>query len=342
MGAEIIMARKNLFEVSEASSEPSPPDTARTALVRPLMGLDRPLNPGRPVGAISQSLENINSRAQRAEEIERRLSEGQVIVELDPNLIDQSIVVDRLGVSDEAQAGLVAQIREHGQQVPILVRPHPDDGGRYQVAYGHRRLRAIRQLGRMVRAVVRDLTDEQLVVSQGQENNSRSDLSYIERCYFAARLEARGFSRDIIMASLGVDKAALSRMIALVARLPAEIIETIGTAESFGRQKWAALADLLEEKGKRAKALKAIQEPGFPERTSDERFQAIHDLVRTAARKPNRMVWTAANGSRLVNINDSETKMTFAFDKRVEPEFASFVRERLQALYDEFRQKITD
>ncbi|TIQ37080.1 MAG: plasmid partitioning protein RepB [Mesorhizobium sp.] len=336
------MARKNLFEVSETTGEHSAPDAARTSLVRPLMGLERPLKPGRPVGAISQSLENINSRAQRAEEIERKLSEGQAVVELDPTLIDESIVIDRLGVSDEAQASLVAQIREHGQQVPILVRPHPQDGGRYQVAYGHRRLRAVRQLGRPVRAVVRDLTDAQLVISQGQENNSRSDLSYIERCYFAVKLETKGFSRDIIMASLGVDKAALSKMIALVARLPPEIIEAIGTAESFGRQRWAELADLLEDRGKRARALKAIQEPEFAVRTSDERFRAIHDLVRTSTRKPDQTVWTAANGSRLVKINDSETKMTLAFDKRVEPEFASFVRERLQALYDEFRQKITD
>lgn len=336
------MARKNLFEVSEPTNEQSPPDAARTALVRPLMGLDRALKPGRPVGAISQSLENINSRAQRAEEIERKLSEGQVVVELDPGLIDHSIVVDRLGVSDEAQAGLVEQIREHGQQVPILVRPHPETGGRYQVAYGHRRLRAVTQIGRMVRAVVRDLTDEQLVVSQGQENNSRSDLSYIERCYFAAKLEAKGFSRGIIMASLGVDKAALSKMIGLVARLPAEIIEAIGTAQSFGRQRWAELADLLEERGKRAKALKAIQEPEFEARTSDERFQAIHDLVKATVKKADQTVWTAANGSRLVKISDSETKTTFAFDKRVEPEFATFVRERLQALYDEFRQKLTD
>jgi len=336
------MARKNLFEVSETSGEQTPPDAARTALVRPLMGLDRPLKPVGPVGAISQSLENINSRAQRAEEIERKLSQGQAVVELDPSVIDQSIVVDRLGESDERRAALVDQIREHGQQVPILVRPHPENGGRYQVAYGHRRLAAVRQLGRRVRAVVRDLTDEQLVVSQGQENNSRADLSYIERCYFAAKLEAKGFSRDIIMASLGVDKAALSRMIALVARLPAEIIEAIGTAESVGRQKWAELADLLEEKGKRTKALKAIQEPEFAMRPSEERFQAVHDLVKTAAKKPDRTVWIAANGSRLVNISDSETKMTFAFDKRIEPEFASFVRERLQALYDEFRQKTTD
>ncbi|MBZ9772289.1 plasmid partitioning protein RepB [Mesorhizobium sp. CO1-1-8] len=333
------MARKNLFEVSEAANEHSAPEAPRTALVRPLMGMERPLKPGRPVGAISQSLENINSRAQRAEEIERKLAEGQAIVELDPDLIDQSIVIDRLGVSDEVQAGLVAQIREHGQQVPILVRPHPVDGGRYQVAYGHRRLRAVTQLGRTVRAVVRNLTDEQLVVSQGQENNSRSDLSYIERCYFATKLEAKGFSRDIIMASLGVDKAALSKMIALVARLPPEIIEAIGTAESFGRQRWSELADLLEERGKLARAMKAIEAPDFAARTSDGRFQAIYELIKTKAKKTDAVAWIAANGSRLVRISDSETKTTFAFDKRVEPEFAAFVRERLQALYDEFQKR---
>jgi len=336
------MARKNLFELSEAAGEQAPPDASRTSLVRPLMGLDRPLKPRGPVGAISQSLENINSRAQRADEIERKLSEGQAVVELDPSLIDQSIVIDRLGITDERRTALVDQIREHGQQVPILVRPHPDDSARYQVAYGHRRLAAVRQLGRMVRAVVKELTDEQLVVSQGQENNSRSDLSYIERCYFAAKLEARGFSRDTIMASLGVDKAALSKMIALVARLPAEIIESIGTAESFGRQRWAELADLLEERARRAKALKAIQDPELAALSSDERFQSVYDIVKIPAKKPDRTLWTAPNGSRLVTISDSKSKTTFAFDKRVEPKFANFVRDRLQALYDEFSQKITD
>ncbi|MGO4611618.1 ParB/RepB/Spo0J family partition protein, partial [Variovorax sp. 2RAF20] len=72
---------------------------------------------------------------------------------------------------------LVEQIREHGQQVPILVRPHPQAKGRYQVAYGHRRLAAAKKLGLSVRAVVRDLTDDQLVVSQGQENSARTNLS---------------------------------------------------------------------------------------------------------------------------------------------------------------------
>ncbi len=96
--------------------------------------------------------------------------------------------------SREADVGLVEAIREQGQQVPILVRPHPDRPGRYQVAFGHRRLRAVAEIGIPVRAVVRDLTDEQLVVAQGQENNERRDLSYIEKARFAQKLQLRFFA----------------------------------------------------------------------------------------------------------------------------------------------------
>jgi ParB family chromosome partitioning protein len=342
MGTEIAMARKNVFEVAQpAENEPSV-EPVRKPLTRPLMGLERPLRPTGPVGALSQSLDDINSRALRAEQIERKLAEGLAIVELDPKHIDQSIVSDRLGVDDHQQATLVEQIREHGQQVPILVRPHPDKPGRYQVAYGHRRLAAVKQVGGMIKAVIRELTDEQLVVSQGQENNSRADLSYIERCYFATKLESMGFSREVIMASLGVDKTALSRMIALVGRLPPELIEAIGTAASIGRQRWAELADMLEERSKRAKAVKAIQDEDFLARKSDERFQAIYDLIKTSKEKPDVAVWTARNGARLVRIIDTGMKTTFAFDKRIDPEFATFVRGRLQDLYDEFRKNETE
>ena len=104
---------------------------------------------------------------------------------------------------------------EAGQQVPILVRPHPDKPGRYQSGLGHRRLRAADALRRQVRAMVRRLTDAELVVAQGKENGERRDLSFIERASFAAHLEERGFERSTIMTALGVDKADLSRLIAL-------------------------------------------------------------------------------------------------------------------------------
>jgi ParB family chromosome partitioning protein len=331
------MARKHLFEI--ANTDPAPAEVQQPQPrqpERPLLGLN--LTPSTPVGAISQSLEAINSRATRAEEIERKLSQGHVVVELDPATIDSAIVVDRLGVDPAQQDALVQQIRENGQLVPILVRPHPTEAGRYQLAYGHRRLSAVRKLGLQVKAVVRELSDEELVVSQGQENNSRQDLSYIERCYFALRLEERGFSRDVIMAALGVDKAALSRMIALVKRVPADVIEAIGSAPSIGRQRWAELADMLEDRAKRGRVGKLIGDSEFSSMSSDERFNAVHKLLATVKARSVPASWTAPDGTKPVSISENDRRLVLTFDKRVNPQFGAFIQQRLQALYDEFRE----
>ncbi|MGO7565665.1 hypothetical protein ACC754_42940, partial [Rhizobium johnstonii] len=64
----------------------------------------------------------------------------------------------------------------------------------------------------------------QLVVSQGQENSALTNLSYIERALFASRLEELSFGRDVIMAALGVDKAALSRMLIVIRQVPLYLV----------------------------------------------------------------------------------------------------------------------
>ena len=83
-------------------------------------------------------------------------------------------------------------------------------------------------------------------VAQGQENSGRTDLTFIERAGFAARLEDRKFSREIIMSALNVDKAALSRLIAIATRIPGAVIDAIGPAPAFGRVRWQELTELLE------------------------------------------------------------------------------------------------
>ncbi len=333
------MARKHVFSIADPSPEGPEAEKQQAPSGRPLMGMS--LKPAAPVGAITQSLETINSRAARAAEIERKLISGQAVVELDPGLVDGSIIVDRLDVDRQQMDALVAQIREHGQQVPILVRPHPENTGRYQLAYGHRRLAALRQIGSPIKAVVRELSDEQLVISQGQENNSRQNLSYIERCYFASRLENKGFSREVIMASLGVDKAALSRMIGLVKHVPPALIEAIGSAPAIGRQKWAELAALLEDRAKMASVKKLIGQGGFLALPSDGRFQAVHDLVKTTKKSAEVTDWTTPDGAQAVRISDNKARMVLTFDKRSSPKFGAFVKERLDALYDEFRLQET-
>ncbi|MGF6174742.1 plasmid partitioning protein RepB [Ensifer sp. 4252] len=334
------MARKNLIGVSDSHAAGGEDD--RPLAGRPIVGLNPGQRPPGPIGGITRSLSNITQKVERAQELERQLAEGLAVIELDPALVDASFIVDRLGVAADVERSLLQQIRDHGQQVPILVRPHPNEDGRYQVAYGHRRLAATRELGSKVRAVVRDLSDEQLVISQGQENNARTDLSFIERSLFATRLEDREFSRDVIMSSLGVDKAALSKMITIVRRLPVNAIEAIGAAPSIGRRRWAELADLVEDDDKLAKANAFVGRPEFLAKESDQRFEALVSFLSTVKARSQPTAWVAPDDTRPVRIRETNSETTLSFNKKAAPGFADFVRQRLKSLYLEYQEETGD
>ncbi|MGO7522769.1 ParB/RepB/Spo0J family partition protein, partial [Rhizobium brockwellii] len=78
------------------------------------------------------------------------------------------------------------------QEEQILVRRHPNNEERYQNAYGHRRLQAVKLLGLKVQAIVSKLDDTDVVIAQGIENSARRNLSYIVRAVFALNLELMG------------------------------------------------------------------------------------------------------------------------------------------------------
>ena len=329
------MARKINFDAPV--TEPAETHEVAPQRARPLLGLERTIKQSGALGAISHSLGGISERVKRAEEIEQKLIEGQVIVDLDPALIDNSFVPDRMEATEEQNAAFRELIRQHGQNVPILVRPKPGDTEGYEVAFGHRRLRAARELGIKVRAVVRSLTDEQLVIAQGQENSGRTDLTFIERARFAARLEDRKFSREIIMASLNVDKAALSRLIAIATRVPAPVIDAIGPAPAFGRVRWQELTDLLERDGNRARALEMVKAPTFSALDTDKRFEALADGLREKTSRARAETWSAKDGTHAAKVSRAGKRLTLTFDDRVAPRFGDFIRDRLQTLYDEFK-----
>ncbi|TAU81237.1 plasmid partitioning protein RepB [Rhizobium leguminosarum] len=329
------MARKNLIEIS--APNPARADAVAPRDSRPIAGFVPQERSAAPVGGITKTLGNITEKMERASELERQLATGQTIVELDPGLIDASFVSDRLAIDAAELAQLVEQIREHGQQVPILVRPHPESRGRYQVAYGHRRLAATRVIGIRVRAVVRDLTDGQLVVSQGQENSARTNLSYIERALFASRLEERTFGRDVIMAALGVDKAALSRMLIVIRQVPLGLVNAIGAAPDIGRRRWLELGERLE-KADVEKIVAELSADDARKISSDERFQRALVLAtkKTAAPKP--AVAKSEVSGVPVMIKKTASGATFVFDGKTAPGFDQFVQERLKGLFQEFNK----
>lgn len=292
------------------------------------------------VGAMGRSLERISAEMDAAKAIEAQMAEGHVAVEIDPALVDASFIPDRMEGADEDHASLVDAIRERGQLVPILVRPHPNETGRYQIAFGHRRLRAVKALNRPIRAVVRQLSDEELVVAQGQENNARKNLSYIERASFAATLEDRGFTRDTIMASLSVDKTELSRLISIHRAIPSEVITAIGPAPKTGRRRWMDLIERLQNRDGKELVERFIADPASRTGSSDERFNILVEALTSKSTKAGAQGdWATEEGRRIAHIARGPNRVVLTLDEKSTPDFGGYLVERLPELYRAFQQQ---
>ena len=294
-----------------------------------------------PIGAIGQSLGELNERNKRAEEIEQKLTAGETIIELDPAIVDPSFVVDRMPATTDTLANLIEAIREQGQLNPILVRPHPEVAGRFQVAFGHRRLRAVSSLGRPIKAVVRNLTDVQLVIAQGQENHERKDLSYIEKALFAYRLNER-FNRETITAAMSLYKSDLSNMLTVVTKIPHEIINKIGPAPNTGRRGWIELADHLAKGGSIDAVQNVIGSESYQHLGSDERFQKVLAVFKPQPLRSRSENLYAPGGKNLAKVTQNDDRVQVTVDRRKSPEFANFLISKLQVLFKEFEAELSN
>ncbi|NEK16253.1 plasmid partitioning protein RepB [Rhizobium leguminosarum] len=280
----------------------------------------------------------------RMEEESRAMQEallsGERVVELDPDLIDSSFVRDRLADQPlDREDELVQSIAENGQEVPILVRRHPKDEDRYQIAYGHRRLQAVKLLGLKVQAIVRKLDDTDVVIAQGIENSARRNLSYIERAVFALNLELKGFERPIIMKALSTDKTELSKLISVAKAIPAEIVRSVGAAPGIGRRRWMALAQ--DWNGMTAARLaKLIASGGFLAEESDRRFELLVAELAKKEAKPEttEFDWKPKSGGKIAGrIKSAGNSFTIALKTGDAPDFGAYISRRLDELYEAYR-----
>jgi len=295
-------------------------------------------------GAITRSIDELAERAQAAKEYEAKLLEGATVVELDPGKIDGSFIADRIGDDEEAFNELVEAIRERGQDSPILVRPHPTVEGRYMIVFGHRRVRAAKALNRNVRAVVKQLDDTQHVIAQGQENSVRADLSFIEKALFAFNLEQGGYSRDVIMAALSVDKTVVSKMISVVKDIPSDIISAIGAAKESGRDRWYQLAVAVRDEQAADYCRELIQTSAFAEATSDQRLTILSDgllkqpKTKTLRPKTDAVTWVPEDRAVRVILKDTGKQAVLSIKDRDASAFAKFIADRIEDLYEDFRR----
>lgn len=302
------------------------------------------------VKAMGLSLGALSQEADEARRLRQTLAAGEQVVEIDPASIEPSPFADRLSkaqTDDPEFEALTASIASHGQQVPVLLRPHQDEAkaarGLYQIAYGHRRVEAARALGRPVRAVVRTLDDAALALAQGKENAERRALSFIERALFARTLLEHGFERATVQAALAVHKSEMSRLLQVAEAVPHNIVRAIGPAPRAGRPRWLALAELIAA-DRAGLAGDELASPDFRAADSDARFQRLFDRLRASARsrQPQRQdrarKIAGQGGQAIAEFSRTGRNASLTIPASAGEGFADYVAERLPALHDAFMQ----
>ena len=304
------------------------------------------------VKAMGLSLGSLSQEVEEARRLREAVAAGETVVEIDPAAIEPSPFADRLSegaANDPDFEALKASMAEHGQQVPVLVRPHADRAkaarGLYQIAYGHRRVQAARALGRPVRAVVRTLDDAALVLAQGKENAERRALSFIERAFFARALTGHGFDRATVQAALAVHKSEMTRLLQVAEAVPPHIVRAIGPAPRAGRPRWMELGALLA-RDTGGHADDEIASAAFRAADSDARFQRLFDRLKAAARW--RSTPASGQGARRISVAGGRAIAELARAGRATrltiPDsagdgFADYVAARLPGLHAAFAAK---
>jgi ParB family chromosome partitioning protein len=152
---------------------------------------------------------------------------------------------------------LAASIASRGVIQPIIVRPHPEGSG-YQLVAGERRWRAA-QKARLheIPALVRDLTEREVMALALIENLQREDLSPVEEARAYHRLsEQEGMIQVDIAKMVEKSRSHVANMMRLMT-LPDPVLDlieqgqlSIGHARALvGRPNAQELADIAVKEG---------------------------------------------------------------------------------------------
>ena len=181
--------------------------------------------------------------------------------------------------------------------------------------------------------MLRQLTDQELIVAQGQENSARKDLSFIEKASFAAQMVEMSFERKVICDALSIDKTVISRMLTVTDAVAPAVIRAIGSAPAAGRDRWLMLAKLAE--GRDPDELIAAATGA----RSDARFEAV--LAAIQAPKPAAIAprpLAGANGAALGQARKAKGKTVIELTGEGRA-FADWLIDHMTELHRDWQKK---
>ncbi|SFK11188.1 chromosome partitioning protein, ParB family [Halobacillus dabanensis] len=130
---------------------------------------------------------------------------------------------------DETLAELAQSIEKHGILQPLIVRGSIKG---FEIVVGERRFRAAQKAGlAQVPAIVKELTDEEMMELALLENLQREDLTPIEEARSYEKLmKELGVTQDVLSQRLGKSRSHISNLIRLLT-LPNVVVEKINTGK---------------------------------------------------------------------------------------------------------------
>ena len=146
---------------------------------------------------------------------------GARLAHLNPRDIVPNRAQPRTIFDEDDLAELVHSIREVGVLQPIVVRPLPDEPGKYELVMGERRLRATKEVGLdIIPAVVRDTADVDMLRDALLENLHRAQLNPLEEASAYQQLLADfGITQEELASRIGRSRPQITNTLRLL-KLP--------------------------------------------------------------------------------------------------------------------------
>jgi ParB family chromosome partitioning protein len=196
----------------------------------------------------------------------------------------------RSSLSEEALGELVASIREHGLLQPLVVRSR--DAG-WEIVAGERRWRALKLLGwKSAPVIVRDLTDEQMLLVALVENLQREELSALEEARSYQQLADQfGLTQQKIAARVGKDRSTVANALRLLT-LPDSVQEMVHDSRLSAGHARAILG--LRDESAQQRLAEEIVSRGLSVRQTERKVQRLREPP-SAKEKPKKSTDPAAD-----------------------------------------------
>jgi ParB family transcriptional regulator, chromosome partitioning protein len=268
--------------------------------------------PAKPVRGLGRGLSALLGDDATAPAAAR--GERQVAIEH----IHRSRFQPRRNFDPEQLNSLAESIRAQGVLQPLLVRPHPEKAGEFEIVAGERRWRAA-QLARLseLPVVTREVSDRDALELALVENVQRQDLNPIEEGRGYLRLiEEFGHTQDDIARATGKSRPHIANTMRLL-MLPEEVIAmvedgrlTAGHARPLiGHDQALAIAEDVVKRGLSVRQVEGRLKPR-PEHEAGARAPSADPNLRALERELESLLGLKA---RIEDLGRDGGSITFSY-----------------------------